>query len=129
MANERPMGVTILAVLAIIAAIAAGYHMLQFLHILPLSLGPMKFFTFDILGALSWGILLVIYIWLFRMLWSVNPQGWLFVTAISVINLVLAFVSVLGGSTWQALLPAIVINAIILIYALLPGTKAAFGTQ
>ena len=39
----------------------------------------------------------------------------------------LSFVSILGASSWQALVPAIILNGIILIYCLLPGTKAAFG--
>ncbi len=56
-----------------------------------------------------------------------NPQGWLFVTVISVINLIMAMLSVFGGSTWQDMMWSIVINGVILIYALLPGTKAAFG--
>ena len=75
-----------------------------------------------------WGILALIYLWLVRMLWSVDAQGWMFLVILSALNLILAFVSVLGQSSFQAMLPAIVINGIILIYCLLPGTKAAFGT-
>jgi hypothetical protein len=97
------------------------------LHLWPINYGPVRFFTFDLFGAMMWGIMVLIYLWVFRMLWSVNPQGWLFITVISVINLILAVLSVFGGSTWQDMMWSIVINGVILIYALLPGTKAAFG--
>lgn len=129
MAKSRPFGVTLLAIFALLAAIVAGYHTLQMLHILPVRLfgGEVKFFTFDILGAILWGIMFLIYLWVFRMLWNLDPQGWLFVTVISVLNLILAFMSIFGASTWQELLPSIIINGLILIYALLPGTKDAFG--
>jgi hypothetical protein len=60
------------------------------------------------------------------MLWNLDPQGWLFVVVIAVFNLILAGLSILGQSTWQAMLPALLTNGLILLYGLLPGTKAAF---
>jgi len=33
--------------------------------------------------TLLWGILAVIYAWVVSMLWTVNPQGWLFVVILS----------------------------------------------
>jgi hypothetical protein len=129
MTKSRPFGVTLLAIFALLAALVAGYHTLQMLHLLPVRLfgGEFKFFTFDLFGAFMWGIMAFIYLWVFRMLWNLDQQGWLFVTVIAVLNLLLAFVSIFGETTWQELLPSIVINGLILIYALLPGTKAAFG--
>lgn len=127
---KRPFGVTLLAILAGIAALLAIIHTLQMLHLLPFNLlGEMKFWNFNAIGALMWGLLAAIYIWLVRMLWNVNPQGWLFMVILSTLNLILAFVSLLGQSSWQALAPTILVNGLILIYCLLPGTKAAFGTD
>jgi len=127
---KRPFGVTLLAILAGIAALLAVIHTLQMLHLLPFNLlGEMRFWDFNVLGALMWGLLAVIYIWLVRMLWNVNPQGWLFMVILSTLNLILAFVSLLGQSSWQAVVPTILVNGLILIYCLLPGTKAAFGTD
>ena len=129
MSKSRPFGVTILAILAGIAAFIAIIHTLQMLHLFPISgpAGVFSFFTFDLLGALLWGLMAAIYIWLVRMLWNLDPQGWLFLVVIAIFNLILAFVSVLGRSSFQAMLPSILINGIILIYCLLPGTKEAFG--
>ena len=129
MSKSRPFGVTILAILAGIAAFFAIIHTLQMLHLFPISgpLGVFSFFTFDLLGALLWGLMAAIYIWLVRMLWNLDPQGWLFLVIIAIFNLILALVSVLGRSSFQAMLPSILINGIILIYCLLPGTKEAFG--
>jgi hypothetical protein len=129
MEKKRPFGVTLLAILAAVGAILAIIHTLQMLHLFPIRgpLGLFSFFTFDLLGAILWGILALIYIWLVRMLWNVDPQAWLFLVVLSVLNLILAFVSILGASSWEAMLPSIVLNGLILIYCLLPGTKAAFG--
>lgn len=129
MTKKRPFGVTVLAVFAAIAAIIAIIHTLQMLHLFPIRgpFGVFAFFTFDLLGAILWGILALIYIWVTRMLWNLNPQGWLFVAALSALNLILAVISIIGQSTFQAMLPSIIINGLILIYALLPGTKEAFG--
>lgn len=126
MARERPLGITILAILALIGAAGALIVTLQMLHLLPVYVGQLHFWTFDFWGALLWGILFLIYLWVFRMLWNVDPQGWLFMVLISGLNLILAFLSVLGGSSWDALSVAIIINGLILIYCLLPSTKRAF---
>jgi hypothetical protein len=129
MSKSRPFGVTILAILAGIAAFFAVIHTLQMLHLFPISgpLGVFSFFTFDLLGALLWGLMAAIYIWLVRMLWNLDPQGWLFLVIIAIFNLILALVSILGASSFQAMLPSILINGVILVYCLLPGTKEAFG--
>jgi hypothetical protein len=129
MSKSRPFGVTILAILAGIAAFFAVIHTLQMLHLFPISgpLGVFSFFTLDLLGALLWGLMAAIYIWLVRMLWNLDPQGWLFLVIIAIFNLILALVSILGNSSFQAMLPSILINGVILIYCLLPGTKEAFG--
>ena len=126
--KSRPLGITIIAILAGLAAVMAIIHTLQMLHLFPVFLGPVAFFTFDLLGAIMWGIMALIWIWAVRMLWNVDPQGWLFVVLLASLNLNLAVVSILGDSSWQAMLPDLVINGAVLLYCLLPGTKAAFGT-
>ena len=129
MSRNRPFGVTLLAILAAIGAIIAIFHTLQMLHLFPIRgpFGIFSFFTFSLFGALLWGVLALIYIWVVRMLWNLNPQGWLFVTVIATLNLILAVISIIGQSTWQAMSAAIVINGLILIYCLLPSTKEAFN--
>jgi hypothetical protein len=129
MSKKRPFGVTLLALLAGLAFLVAVVHTLQMLHLFPISgpFGEAHFFTFDLIGALLWGLMAVIYLWVFRMLWNLDPQGWLFIAVIAVLNLILAGLSILGDSTWQSMLPALLINGLVLIYTLLPGTKAAFN--
>ena len=131
MTRKRPFGVTILAILAAVAAIVAIYHTLQMLSLLPISgpLGIFKFFGFNLFGAIMWGFLAFIYIWVVRMLWNLDARGWIFVVAIAALNLIFAVISIIGQSSWQAMAPAIVVNGLILIYGLLPGTKAAFQIE
>jgi hypothetical protein len=126
MARNRPFVITLLAIFALLGAAQALFVTLQYLHILPINIGELHFWTFDFWGALMWGILFLIYLWVFRMLWNVDPQGWLFLVIISGLNLILAFLYLLGGSSWEALSAAILINGLILVYCLLPGTKKAF---
>jgi len=128
MTKKRPFGITLLALLVGIAAVVAVIHTLQMLHLFPISgpFGEAHFFTFDLLGALLWGVMAAIYLWVFRMLWNLDPQGWLFVVVVAVLNLIIAFVSIIGQSTWQSMMPALLINGLVLLYSLLPGTKAAF---
>jgi hypothetical protein len=129
MTPHRPIGITIIAILAGIATVIAAIHTLQYLHLFPFFLGGMAFFGFDIWGALLWGVLTVIYAWVVVQLWNVNPQGWLFLVILSALNIILDLISVLGSTTFSAIAPSLVINAIILIYCMTPGVKRSFGAE
>jgi hypothetical protein len=89
-------------------------------------LGPVKFFTFDVIGAIIWGVMTALYVWLFRALWTMDLRGWLFVIVLAGLNLIMDGLSVLGASTLTAMLPSLIVNALILIYALSPGVKEAY---
>ncbi len=129
-AKERPIGVTILAILAGIAAVLAAIHSLQFLGIFPFVVGPsgytVHFFSFWY--ALMYGLLVWVYIWLTMMLWRVQPGAWMFLVIVTLFYLTLDFISMLGASTWQDVSVSIIVNAIILLYCMLPSVRAAFGT-
>jgi len=127
MAKERPIGVTILAFLAILGAVNALIYTLQMLHLLPTYLGPIAFYQFSLIGAFFWGLLFFIWLAVFRMLWEVQPQGWMFMVLIAIFNLIYGIICVLGGSSWEAMAPIIIISGLVVIYCLLPGTKQAFG--
>ncbi len=129
MTAHRPIGITIIAILAALATIFAAIHTLQYLHLLPFFLGPMAFFGFDLGGALLWGLMTLIYAWVVVQLWNVNPQGWMFLVILSALNIILDLLSIFGQTTFSAVAPSIVINAIVLIYCLTPGVKRSFGTE
>jgi hypothetical protein len=128
MTKHRPFGVTLLAILALIATLVAVWRTLQALGIAPINIGEVSVFVPQAqwFNAFMWVLMALIYLWVFRMLWQVNAQGWLFVTVISILNLVVAVVDIITGTAFQIMLPVLLINGIILIYCLLPGTKAAF---
>jgi hypothetical protein len=126
--KKRPFGVTLLAILAGIAAILAGINALQSLGILPYAIGPVKLHAFNLWNALMWGLLVWVYVWLVRMLWQVDPQAWLFLAVITVFNLVIDFMMMIGSAAWSDVSISFILNAIILIYIMLPGVKRAFGT-
>ena len=128
--RERPFGVTILAILAGIAAVFAAIHCLQYLGIIPFVVGPSgyKVHYFSFWYALMWAIMLWIYIWLVQSLWRVEPQAWMFLVLVSIFELFLGFISMLGATTWQDVSASVIISLVILLYCMLPGVRRAFGT-
>jgi hypothetical protein len=128
-AKERPVGITILAVLAGIAAVLAAVHALQFLGIIPFVIGPtgyrVRYFSFWY--ALMYGLLVWVYIWLTQMLWRVRPEGWMFLVVVTMFYLILDAIMLIGATTWQDVSVSIIVNALILLYCMLPGVRAAFG--
>ncbi len=127
-AKERPIGVTILAILAGIAAVLSAIQALQFLGIIPFFIGPVAIRTFSFWYALMWGLMCWVYIWLVQMLWRVDPRAWLFLVIVTIFELTLDFIVMLGSSTWQDVSVSFILNAVVLLYCLLPGVRSAFGT-
>lgn len=126
---KRPFGVSVLAVLAGLLAVLAVVHLLQSLGLLPFFIGPFAFRTFSLFSAIMWGLLVWVYIWLVQMLWNMDPQAWLFLAVITVFNLTLDFVLMLGSATWSDVSISFILNGLILIYVMLPGVRQAFGQQ
>src|SRR5436305_12153748 len=126
--KQRPVGVTILVILAGVDAVLAAINALQFLGILPFFVGPVAFRTFSFWYALMWGLMVWVYIWLVQMLWRVDPAAWLFLVIITLFELTLDFIAMLGAATWQDVSVSFLVNGIILLYVMLPGVRHAFGT-
>jgi len=127
--KKRPFGVTVLAILAGIAAVLAGIHALQSLGILGISIGPFKVHAFNLWSFMMWALMVWVWFWVAQMLWRVDKQAWLFLAVITVFNLILDFTVMLGQGQWSDVSLSFILNAIILIYVMLPGVKRAFGTD
>jgi len=127
MTRHRPFGVTLLAIFAAVSAVTSLWYTLQYLHILPFTLGPVQFYSFDLLGAVLWGITTAIWVWATINLWNLNPQALMFVVFLAGWNIILALLSWLGASSFQAELPALLINALVLLYGMSPQVRMAFA--
>jgi hypothetical protein len=75
-----------------------------------------------------YALLVWVYVWLTRALWRVERDAWLFLVIITVFYLILDAFTLLGATSWQDVSVSIIVNAVILIYCMLPGVRAAFGT-
>ena len=126
-ARRRPIGVTILAVLAGSVAVLAGLHFLQAVGVLPYVVGPVSIRDFNLWYTLMWGLTVWVWVWVVRMLWRVDPWGWLVLMVFAAFNLLFDFVALLGTTTVSDLSLSFLLNVVILIYALLPGTRDAFN--
>ena len=126
-ARRRPIGVTILAVLAGSNAVLAVLHLLQAVGVLPYVVGPVSIRDFNLWYTVMWGLTVWVWAWAVRMLWRVDPMAWLFLVVIAAFNLLFDFVALLGTDTVSDLSLSFLLNVGILIYALLPGTRDAFN--
>ncbi len=63
-----------------------------------------------------WGLLAYIYIWLVQMLWAVNPQAWLFLAAITTINLIFEVFSLASTpAVFNDVSASFILNGLILL--------------
>jgi len=127
--KHRPFGATLLAILAGIAAVLAAFHLLQSLGILPYVIGEYSVRGFNLWNAIMWGLMLWVWVWVAQMLWRVDPQAWLFLAVITVFNLVINFTYLIGQAEWSDVSLSFLVNAVILIYIMLPGVRQAFGQK
>ena len=126
-ARHRPITVTILAIGAGLLAVLSVIHLLQALGIVPYVIGRLEVRAFSFFYAIMWALMVWVWVWLVQMLWRVEPQAWIFLVVVSMFNLVFDFtLMLLGESTWTDVAPAFLLNGLILLYCLLPGTRRTF---
>lgn len=124
---KRPIGVTVLAIIAGFMALLMALAALQWLGLVPwFGPGP-AVRTFNLWYALLYGLMAYIYIWLTQMLWHLDPSAWLFLAVITVFNLILNFISLITGTPWEWVALPIILNSLVLLYIMLPGVRQAFG--
>ena len=124
---KRSVGASILAVIAAFAGILAVIDVLRYLSLLPFSFGPLSFFGFSFFGAILAGISAAIWFWAAQKLWNSDAQGWLFIVVLAIFYLILDFVALISGTPFSSISASVVISALVLVVALLPGTKSSFG--
>jgi hypothetical protein len=125
---DRPIGVTILAVLAVLAAVLNAIVMLRFLGFLPF-LGPFDQRIFNLWYALLYGLLVWVWAWVAKMLWDLDRSAWTFLAIISVFTLCMDFFILVTGGSWYDVNVSVIVSALVLIYIMLPGVREAFGTD
>ena len=66
-------------------------------------------------------------VWVTQMLWKMDKAAWLFLAVISAFNLIMDFTLMLGQqNAWSDVSVHFILNALILIYIMLPSVRAAF---
>lgn len=135
MVRERTASIWILIVLAVIAGILALLDAARYMGWLPVSittlLGEIKFVlpSANWFGALLSALVGVIWFVVAGWLYNLNPSGWMFMVVMAIFNLILLVLAILGQTTFTAVLVQVLVNALVLILAFLPGTRAAFGQR
>ena len=124
--GHRTFAVTVLAIIAVIAGIWNVMDTLRYLGLIPV-LGNLTLWNVNWLGAILSGIVALIWFAVAGQLWRLDPRGWIFVVFIAAFDLFFLFLSMIGGTPFQAIAPVVILCAVALLLALLPSTKAAFG--
>ena len=125
-ARHRPFMVTILAIGAGVLTVLSIVHLLQALGIFPYVIGRFEIRAFSFFHAMMWGLMVWVWAWVVQMLWKVDPQAWIFLVIVSMFNMIFDFVLVLGDATWTDVSVSFLLNGLILLYCMLPGTRRTF---
>ena len=128
-ARHRPIMVTMLAIGAGILALMSAVHLLQSLGIIPFVIGRFEVRAFSLFHAIMFGLLVWVWGWLVQMLWKVEPQAWVFLVVVSMFNLMLDFFLLLGITSWPDVSLSFLINSLVLLYCMLPGTRRTFEVE
>ncbi len=120
MIHDRPSGIIILAVLAMVGAAQAGFTTVQVLRVLPAVSGPDFVAAPDLIVALICGLLALVFMWISYVFWTVNLSDWYSVITISLLNLALIILSGLSlavslammfrGVSWMIAASAIIVK-------------------
>lgn len=129
LARHRPFMVTILAIGAGILTVLSVVHLLQALGLFPYVIGRFEIRAFSFFHALMWGLMVWVWAWVTQMLWKVDPQAWIFLVVVAMFNMIFDFVLVLGDATWTDVSISFLLNGLILLYCMLPGTRRTFEAE
>jgi len=127
-AVKRPLGVTILAVLAGVALVLAVVHFLQALGILPYFVAAGSVRDFNLWYVLVWGVMIWVWAWVVQALWTMDPSAWLFLLVVSGFNMMFDFFNMVAATQATTDLSlSFLTSLVIFAYTLLPTTRRAFG--
>jgi hypothetical protein len=127
--KERNWAVYVLFILAIIAGVLALLDAARYMGWLPIAtLGELKFALPNAywLGALLEALVGIIWFVVAKWIWDLNESGRLFILVISVVNLIILVLAILGQTTFSAVALQVLVNVVALVLALLPSTEEAF---
>jgi hypothetical protein len=127
--NQRPTGVTILAILGFIGG---AFGILGALALLGLGFafagvaaGGLSFVFGIVILALS-----ILYLWVAWGFWNLKRSAWSIGLVVFGFGIVLSLIELLlGYATITNLIVTIIINGIVIYYLLTPAVKAAFGVE
>lgn len=122
-AVRRPVGITILALLALVLALAHVVVVLQYLGIIDTDT---EFVGGDWVGSIVFVVNTLLAFWVAYGLWKLNSGVWIFVNLLAVFGLVAGFMAWISGSSILTMLPALVISLPILFYCNTKPVRAAF---
>jgi hypothetical protein len=126
---KRPIGVTILAILAGLAGLAQLWRIGVYLG----------WFNFEVAGQTmklpdaNWGaalwslIIAAIWFWVASQFWNMRAAGWQFGVFISLFTLIWGFFALLFGSTVNAETIPMFLALVVYIYLMWPGVRDAFA--
>ena len=125
---HRPIGVTLLAIGAGLAALGELWRMLVFLGITHFNfVGKDVSFSSPQWGQAFWALLLAaIWLWVAAGFWNVRAYAWTFGTFIALFTLIWGFMALLFGSSIEAETIPWFFALIILMYLYYPGVRDQF---
>lgn len=130
--KKRPLAVTILAIIALVAGIIVLLEALLYFGVGFAGLLRLNFFGVAWLAGILSLIVALIWLTTARQLFTLDPRGWMFVVVIAIITLVINVIGLLDNSstnTVNSLWWSFIAPVLALILAFLPGTQAAFGQK
>jgi hypothetical protein len=125
---HRPIGVTILAILAGLAGIFEIWRALVFVGVVSFTfVGKTVSFTEAQWGPAFWAVILaLIWFWVAAGFWNVRAYAWSFGNFISLFTVIFGFFAILGGSTMEAETVGWFLAIAIFFYLNYPGVRDQF---
>ena len=125
---HRPIGVTVLAILAGLAGLFEVWRTLVFLGIAQFTfLGKPVSYPEAQWGAAFWAIILaLIWFWVAAGFWNVRAYAWSFGNFIAIFTIIFGFFALLGGSTMEAESVGWLLAILVFLYLNYPGVRDAF---